>query len=210
MAPEPSGCFVQFAKAPVPGRAKTRLQPRLGSAGAASVAQWMTSMVNAALRDPPTGWQSVLCVDIPEHPFFRDLSRETGCPVWAQGEGDLGERMARAFLRALEYVPAAIIVGSDCPGYDPGYLLRATRLLDSGAQAVLGPAVDGGYVLLGLRECPPRLFEGMPWGTSEVAWRQRQLFASTGLGWHELPPRADVDRPGDLWMVELSPPLRRW
>jgi glycosyltransferase A (GT-A) superfamily protein (DUF2064 family) len=77
-------------------------------------------------------------------------------------------------------------------------------LLASGTQAVLGPAVDGGYVLIGLRRCPEGLFEGIAWGSASVASSQRRRLQQFGLPWQELPPRADVDRPVDLWMV--SPP----
>jgi len=202
MAPEHPGCVLQFAKAPVAGRAKTRLAPILGEAGAASVAMELTATVTAALRVLSPRWPTVLCVDDPGHPFLQALSREAGCGIQSQGEGDLGARMERACMQALRAFPAVILVGSDCTGYDEGYLRRAAALLEAGVPAVLGPAIDGGYVLLGLGSCPDGLFEGVRWGSADVAHHQRQRLAACLSGWRELPPRADIDRPGDMWMLQ--------
>ena len=76
---------------------------------------------------------------------------KTGLDPLPQGDGSLGERMRRACVRVLSDYPAVVLVGSDCPGYDAGYLGMACRLLEEGTPAVLGPAIDGGYVLIGLR-----------------------------------------------------------
>lgn len=201
MVPEPAGYLIQFAKAPVPGRAKTRLHGRLGEEGAAALAARMIGDVSAALDVVLPGWLPVLCVDDPRHAFFASLPGSHPGELWEQGEGDLGERMARASDRALQGAPAVLLVGSDCLGYDPGYLGRAVHMLEAGVPAVLGPAVDGGYVLLGLRQRPPGVFHGIDWGGAKVAAQQRARLRECGLEWRELPPRADVDRPGDLWMA---------
>jgi glycosyltransferase A (GT-A) superfamily protein (DUF2064 family) len=94
-----------------------------------------------------------------------------------------------------------IVVGSDCPGFDPAYLCAAAKVLGEGNDAVLGPAQDGGYVLIGLRRSHPGLFDGIGWGSATVAEAQRERFRSLGFNWRELPVRADVDRPEDLWML---------
>lgn len=201
MAAEVAGCLVQFAKAPVPGTVKTRLAASVGEEGAAALAADMTVEVSNALGRASDRWPAVLCVDDPSHALFRSLHEADGRSVWTQGEGDLGERMDRACRRALATFPAVILVGSDCPGYDAGYLQRAMRTLESGVPAVLGPAVDGGYVLIGLRRCPDGVFRDIPWSSSAVVGLQRARFTECGLAWEELPPRADVDRPGDLWML---------
>ena len=208
MATERRGCVLQFAKAPVPGRVKTRLQPALGPEGAALLAEHLLRDVARCLAAVPAGWDSVLCVDDPGHPCFRHLVQGKGLDPLPQGEGSLGERMRRACVRVLGDYPAVVLVGSDCPGYDAGYLGMACRLLEEGTPAVLGPAIDGGYVLIGLRAFPEGLMEGIAWGGADVARDQRARFLACGLRWSELPPRADVDRAGDLWMLDDGPWLR--
>lgn len=203
------GYILQFAKAPVPGRVKRRLQPALGPEGAAAVARGLTARVAASLRPLPAGWEAILCTDTPEDDTLRAISREHPRQVWSQGDGDLGERMGGCIERALRSAAAVIVVGSDCTGYDGAYLQRATGILDSGADAVLGPAVDGGYVLIGLRRWAPGLMDGIDWGSAGVAEAQRRRFAAAALRWHELPPRADIDRPEDLWMLEGAG-IRPW
>jgi rSAM/selenodomain-associated transferase 1 len=205
MATDRFGCVVQFAKAPVPGRVKTRLQPVLGAEGAALLAEHLLRDVVRCLAAVPAGWDSVLCVDDPGHPFFRYLLQGKGSGALPQGDGSLGERMRRACVRVLGEYPAVVLVGSDCLGYDAGYLGMACRLLEAGTPAVLGPAIDGGYVLIGLRSFPDGLMEGIAWGGADVARDQRGKFLACGLRWSELPPRADVDRAGDLWMLEDGP-----
>lgn len=207
--PEPRGCFLQFAKAARPGRAKTRLQPAIGDAGACEVARALTRHAALALEARPEGWEAWLCVDDPDDPELRALAGFLGRTLVAQGEGALGERMHRACAAALRHWPAVILTGSDCTGYDPAYLRRAVEALEGGAEAVLGPAVDGGYVLVGFRRLPAGVMSGIAWGCAAVADAQRQRFRAAGLRWAELPPRADIDRPEDLWLAARAG-LRRW
>lgn len=202
------GCFLLFAKAPEPARAKTRLISAIGVAGAAAVARALLENAARALRQVPPGWEVSLCADDPDHPALRTVAERYGYTVRAQGEGTLGERMQRLARSVLASgVPAAVLVGSDCTGYDAAYLHAACDALDAGNDAVLGPAEDGGYVLLGLRRVPPGLFDGIAWGGSDVADAQRARLEALGMRWRELPLRADVDLPQDLWM--LCPALAR-
>lgn len=203
-----AGYILQFAKAPVPGRVKSRLAAALGETGAADVARGLTRSVAAALRDLPTGWEAVLCADLPEDPVLAAIAERHRSALWPQGAGDLGERMSRCVQRALDATAAVIVVGSDSSGYDRAYLDRAIQVLASGADAVLGPAVDGGYVLIGFRRWLPGAMDGIAWGSAGVADAQRRRFAALGLSWEELPPRADIDHPADLWMLPAA--IRPW
>lgn len=202
------GRILQFAKAPLPGRVKSRLQPALGAAGAAALAHRLIDAVAASLRDLPAGWDALLCADVPGDPALRAIAARYGLGIWPQGAGDLGERMGRGVSRALGEGAAAIVLGSDCTGYDAAYLRQAIRLLESGSDAVLGPAIDGGYVLIGFRRWVPGVMDAIAWGGAGVAAAQRERFRAKGLRWEELPPRADIDRPEDLWM--LAEPIRPW
>jgi len=92
-----------------------------------------------------------------------------------------------------------VLIGTDCPAMDAGYLEEAFRVLESGIPLVLGPAEDGGYVLIGCTGMPPAgLFEGIDWGTERVLAQTRARIAALGHGHQELPPLSDIDRPEDL------------
>lgn len=195
------GCFLQFAKAPRAGAVKTRLHGQLSPAEAAEVARELTRRVAAALRAVPSGWDAMLYVDDTTDAFLRELATREGRAMRAQGDGDLGARMWRAVDAALAEYRAVIVVGSDCLGYDAAYLGDAAAVLERGFDAVLGPALDGGYVLTGFTRLPSAVFAAVPWGTDVVLARQRERFAALGLRWHELPERADIDRAQDLWRL---------
>ena len=105
--------------------------------------------------------------------------------------------MARAISSGLQECQVVILVGSDCPAMDTAYLQRARAALDE-APVVLGPAMDGGYVLIGSRVDRPELFQAIPWGTGEVLELTRQRLRAAGMSWQELEPLADIDRPQDL------------
>jgi hypothetical protein len=194
-------CLLLFAKSPRPGHAKTRLAPPLDRAQCAAAARALLQCAARSLGALPADWRVRLCADDPACLELRALAAAHGFRIAPQGEGGLGERMARAARAGLARHAGAIIVGSDCTGLDAQYLRAAAAALDRGCDAVLGPALDGGYVLIGLRRVPAGLFDGIAWGGPEVAAAQRRRFRELGLRWTELPPRADVDRAGDLWRL---------
>jgi rSAM/selenodomain-associated transferase 1 len=117
-----------------------------------------------------------------------------------QGEGDLGRRMARAARRCIAGGEAALLIGTDCPGLDAERLRQAAaRLQDH--DAVLHPAEDGGYPLLGLNAFAPELFADMPWSTPAVAGLTLERMAA--LGWRVWVAETlrDIDEPADLaWL----------
>ena len=193
----PDSLVIVFARAPQPGRVKTRLAPLLGPAGAARLqARLVTHALATALR---SGAGAVELCGTPRmrHPFFLRCRREYGVRLQAQGAGDLGARMLRAFRRALRGVRHVVLVGSDCPELSPADLRAALRALCGGADAVLAPAEDGGYALIGLRRPSPALFEGIEWGGSEVLAQTRGRLARLRWRTKELRTVWDVDRPED-------------
>ena len=115
----------------------------------------------------------------------------------AQGNGDLGARMCRAFDRALMRAPRAIIIGTDAPGLDSTRLRDAAAALDR-HYAVFVPAQDGGYVLIGLCQRAPQLFTEMPWSTAAVMALTRERLRASGLRHAELAAVHDIDDPADL------------
>jgi rSAM/selenodomain-associated transferase 1 len=119
-------------------------------------------------------------------------------PIRCQDGVDLGARMHAALTASLQGAGRAVLIGSDCPEYDPDYLRAAFTALDQ-HDAVIGPAADGGYVLIGLRRPPPgRLFEGIAWGGPEVYAATCERLGGLGMRWRALPPRRDLDDPAGL------------
>ena len=84
-----------------------------------------------------------------------------------QQGADLGERMHHAFVQTLAQYNSAVIVGCDCPSLTSADLEQALSALKQGNDCVIAPAEDGGYVLIGLNQAQPLLFEIMPWGTGQ-------------------------------------------
>ena len=160
--------IIIFAKAPLPGFAKTRLIPVLGQAGAAKLAQQMlfNTLHEAVAADiGPVE----LCVT-PEinQAAWRGICLPEHIVVSAQGEGDLGARLARASRRALKNAEPVLLIGTDCMEMS-GVLLRDAALALREHDAVIHCTADGGYALLGFKRFEPTLFNDMPWSTDKVA-----------------------------------------
>jgi rSAM/selenodomain-associated transferase 1 len=187
-----------FARAPTPGEAKTRLIPALGQAGAAALHRRLVMHCLRAATNSRVGPVELWCAPDASDPFFRECQRQLGVSLYPQGEGDLGARMQRAFESALTRARRAILVGSDIPALSTQHLRDAERALVGGDDVVIGPAEDGGYVLIGLSRCDPELFRGIPWGGSEALAETRRRIAALGWRLIELPALWDVDRPEDL------------
>ncbi|MEO5658623.1 MAG: TIGR04282 family arsenosugar biosynthesis glycosyltransferase, partial [Polaromonas sp.] len=115
----------------------------------------------------------------------------------AQGEGDLGERMARAVLRITQQQQPVLLMGTDCPALTAARICEAARQLQA-HDAVLIPVADGGYVLIGLKSPCPELFTPMPWSTPAVAGETLRRIAALGLRVWQGPQLHDIDEPADL------------
>lgn len=193
-----SSCaLIVFAKAPIPGYAKTRLARAIGSEAAARLARRMLAETvnNAVAAD--VGPVELCCAPDDSHPAFLDAAATHHLALTRQGDGDLGARMHRALERTLRVYPRALLIGTDAPGLGPQQLRDAARLLRS-QPAVFGPAADGGYVLVGLSAPHLGLFEEIEWSTPRVMAQTRERARQLGLALGELPPLADVDEPDDL------------
>ncbi len=194
----PDARILIFAKAPEPGEVKTRLIPALGAVAAAELYRRLllttVARVTAAALCPVQCW----CAPEPPHPFFEHLGARYGVSLYAQTGTDLGERMQRAAQSALEQARSVLLIGGDCPELGERHLRQALAWLSAGEDAVVGPAEDGGYVLLGLKRTDDLLFSAIPWGTEEVLGLTRQRLRVLGWRWRELETLWDLDRPSDL------------
>ena len=193
-----AGRIIVLARAPLPGRAKTRLIPALGGYGAARVHARLLRRTVATVCQLDGARVTLRVAPAVGHPLFAQLRRAHGLRLRAQSGGDLGRRMQQALASELADSSAAVLVGSDCPGLAGDDLRTALRALQSGMDAVLGPALDGGYWLIGLRRPSAAVFQGVDWGSSRVAAQTRQRMRRLGWRWLELAPRGDLDRPADL------------
>lgn len=187
--------LVIFAKEPLPGRVKTRLGRGVGMVEAAGwYRRESLALARRLGRDPR--WESWIAVS-PDAAGMASRFWPEGLRRWPQGKGDLGARMGRVFRR-LPPGPV-VIIGADIPGVDPQQIATAFQAL-GGAEAVFGPAHDGGYWLVGLRRgrrpAPPGLFEGVRWSTEHALG---DTVASLGTERHALIERLrDVDTVDDL------------
>lgn len=192
-----------FAKAPVAGRVKTRLVPRFGRNGSLAIYQRLlarTLELALSVGVPVELW----CAPHAAHPAFWRYRRR-GVVLRVQPPGDLGRRMRLALQDALRSAEAALLIGTDCASLSPEQLREALQRLQAGADLVLGPAEDGGYVLVGARRRVPVLpFQAMPWGTGAVLRRTRQRARRLGLALAELAAGYDVDRPADVKRLRQS------
>src|SRR5438552_7825699 len=189
---------IVFARAPEPGKVKTRLIPALGAAGAAALHRRLVMHSLRAATDAKLGPVELWCAPDANAPFFSECERRLEVSLHSQGEGDLGARMRRAFEAVLARASRAILVGSDIPALSAQYLRDAERALAGGDDVVIGPAEDGGYVLIGLSRCDAELFREIPWGGAKVLPETRRRIAALGWRLSELPALLDIDRPEDL------------
>lgn len=194
-----SARIVVFAKAPVPGTVKTRLAGRFGDAGAASIHVELVERTLAVATSAGAALVELCCAPDPSHGFFAACARRFGVMLEGQGKGDLGARMHRALARGVATGAPVVLVGTDCPVMSADYLGDAIDRLARGARCVLGPAEDGGYVLVGARErVEPAMFDGIAWGTGAVLASTRERLRTAGIPWEELPTLWDVDHPADV------------
>ncbi len=200
---------VVFAKAPVPGLAKTRLAPELGARGAAALAERMLKHAVAAALAARLGPVELCVAPDTQHGVFQRLAAAHALQLAAQGDGDLGQRMHRALQRLLVQQQHVLLMGTDAPALGAAQLRAAAAHLNT-HDAVFVPALDGGYALVGLCRPQPLLFEGMTWSTATVMQETRQRAQAAGLRWAELEPVPDIDEPPDLqhlpdgWLADLQ------
>jgi uncharacterized protein len=196
---------IVFARAPQPGRVKTRLVPRLGEWGAARLHARLVRRTLRVVRAARCGCMELHGAPRARHAFFLRCARRPDVLLRNQRGRDLGERMFNAIAAGLRRRRAVILVGTDCPALEARDLRRAARALAGGCDAVLAPAEDGGYPLIGLRRVSPRLFERIAWGGPDVFARTARELDRLGWRWRRLRTLWDVDRPEDLARLAASP-----
>ncbi len=191
-----------FAKAPIAGKVKTRLQTHCSAQQAADIA---AILLQTSLEKACQSWPGDVFISTwleRENSFLIELSERFGATVLWQSDGDLGDKMLASFEQ--HGYPMAIM-GTDAPHIKADTLSRMHELLESG-QSAIGPSFDGGYYIIGLSQSTPLLFSDMPWGTSQVLELTRVKAKKAGLRLHELDALQDVDEWQDLLQVAVQVP----
>ena len=195
----PSEHLILFTRYPIAGRAKTRLIPALGAAGAAALQRQFTELT--LCRAIALGVARGVSIEVRYEGGSESLMRAWLGPrprYTSQGAGDLGQRLARAAQDAFDdNAGSVVIIGADCPRLDERLLHEAFDALRA-HPIVFGPAKDGGYYLLGLCRPVPVLFQDIPWSTSSVLTASIRIARSSGHEPALLTTLPDVDEPSDL------------
>jgi len=200
----PHGRILVFARDPVLGKVKTRLHGSLSTEKTLELHKALLSRVlsnaQGANLSPVELWVS----SNPSHELFLSICNKK--KIHLQRGLDLGLRMMQAVEQTLVNSRFVVIIGADCPAITSEYINQALSLLEKGSKVVLGPAEDGGYVLLGLRCVPQSIFVDIPWGNDKVLSITRKKLQEEGLAWEELDVLWDVDRPEDLPRLKTLTP----
>lgn len=204
----PRRAILVFARAPQPGRVKTRLAAAVGDRAALRIYTRLAKHTLAEVR-------AFAAEDVAIRVHYAPADAGEAVRVWLgdgpvylpQADGDLGMRMKDAFARAFaEGAEQVVIVGSDLPAVSASLLRRAFELLDA-HPAVIGPARDGGYYLLGLRRMVDGIFDGIEWSTPHVLRTTLERFSAAGVEPAALEELADVDTVDDLpagWLDQAT------
>jgi rSAM/selenodomain-associated transferase 2/rSAM/selenodomain-associated transferase 1 len=188
-----------FTRPPEPGRVKTRLIPTLGAEGAAAMHRALVERTLAVVREYGRAADAGSVIRVAGEPNALPISilDESQRIMPQQGDG-LGERLVHAFHAAFaEGARRVMAIGTDCPELSPGRLAEAGAALER-ADVVIGPALDGGYYLIGMKQHQPELFREIAWGTERVLRQTRARAKQLGLRVRLLPALSDIDEPEDL------------
>lgn len=180
-----------FAKFPEPGSVKTRLIPELGAERAAELAEAFLEDTVTMARKLDWAECIIAATKALERPYFKPDE------VWLQSEGDLGERLEKILRLALKRSHMVLAIGADTPNLPPE-LLKSARQALATADAVLGPSLDGGFYLIGLKDCPIGVLEGIQWSHSTTLAATTAKLEQFGMKTVLINPWYDVDSHDDL------------
>lgn len=199
--------FIVFVKYPAPGKVKRRLAAATGARAACrAYREIAVGVVRRCAPARDSNYRLSICFTPSRH---RNRIRQWLCVPAGyalQPLGDIGRRMSRAFQRAFgQGFKKVVLAGSDCPGLDRTAVSSAFHLLQR-SDVVLGPALDGGYYLIGLNAHQPELFQGIDWSTEKVFEQTAAQVAAQGLSLATLATLRDIDRGSDLaWYLKTLP-----
>jgi hypothetical protein len=207
----PDSRIAEFAREPILGKVKTRLLAALGEEGALALYQQMLARIGSCIGTARLAQLDLWVTSNPSHESFLSICNEMN--IYVQEGDELGEKMAFTCDQTLvtEAAQSMLIVGTDCPVMDADYLEAALSSLQGDSDVVIGPAEDGGYVLIGMRQPQAALFADISWGSERVLAETLARAKSLHLNYHLLPTLWDVDTPADLPRLQtLNPSLTHY
>ncbi|MDA0673509.1 MAG: TIGR04282 family arsenosugar biosynthesis glycosyltransferase [Cyanobacteria bacterium] len=199
MTSSAKNCLILFTRYPIVGTTKTRLIPHLGAEQAADLQRQMTEYMVDMTSPLRRSDRCTMAV------YFTDSSLSQ-MQAWLgpqltyrpQQGRDLGQRLHHAFSHSFGAgFERVVVTGSDCPAITPDHVEQAFHQLGN-HDLVLGPALDGGYYLVGLSRRCAELFQGITWGSDQVFAQTVAIAQRLNLAWTALEPLRDIDRPEDL------------
>lgn len=197
-----SDCIIIFTKAPIVGQVKTRLIPYLGAEKACELYRNMLHHTIEQANDCRNARIQLWCFPDTRHADFQQLSHQFDLSLHQQQGDELGERM----YRALKYNDKnnTVLIGCDCPQINTALLQTALEQLRFGKDAVIGPAHDGGYYLIGMKTADESIFHDMKWGSDQVFNKTKARMQKRNLNVHQLMTLHDLDRPEDLSLLNIE------
>lgn len=196
--------LILFAKKPVPGKVKTRLQPEFSPVRSAEIAAFcMRATVELAVENWPGEVYLYVSPDA-DHPIFTAIEDDLHINLCVQSEGNLGDKMYSALRDSIENAGSAAVMGVDIPHCSPRIIEKAFDDVSSGKN-VIGPTHDGGYYFLGLsNDVSPELFSGIEWGSEKVFQETLSRAEKLELSLELMPILLDIDTPQDLWLASQN------
>ncbi len=188
--------LIIFIKSPVPGQCKTRLIPFLSAENACDFYQQMVLTCINKLKTLSSTDIALYVYPDTSHPFIKSISKQNHFSVYPQQGDNLGERMYHAMQTSLKTYQQCVLIGTDCPIMDTIYINKAFNTLKQ-HDIVIGPAEDGGYVLIGARKISECIFNNIDWGSAAVLQQSLQQMKNTDFSITQLNALWDIDEPAD-------------
>lgn len=185
-------CLVMFAKYPEMGKVKTRLSKDIGEEKAVAVYSKILSKLVSTHKGQNYDFKIAFSPDSKEGSFKEMFSVD----LILQSSGNIGDRMRAVFYSMLDKYDKVVVIGSDTPNISSSDIEEAFLRLDN-ADAVVGPAVDGGYYLIGMKEFTD-FFSGITWSTSSVFEDTTELIVEFHQKYELLEEKRDIDTADDL------------
>ncbi len=202
--------LILFAKKPLLGEVKTRLQPEYSIEQATEIASFL---IRATVELAVSAWPGAIYLYAwpnADHPLFHGLAREFSLHLADQATGDLGAKMLQALREGIQRAGCAAILGCDVPHAGWDTIDQANTWLARGRN-VIGPTHDGGYYFIGLHETRPELFRDVAWSSQQVLSATLTHAATLEMEFEMLKKLRDIDTASDLWLIaQKYEPLRRF